>query len=49
MLVKIANTLINPVDLDGEVLPTNISAEERKARMGKGEFDVAGNAKNFIE
>ena len=50
MLVKIANTLINPVDADGNIIPTNIDPAERKKRMGgSGQFDVMGGAKKFME
>ena len=48
MLVKIANTLINPVDANGEVIELGTSRGERQKRMGGQEFDIAANAKNFV-
>ena len=50
MLVRIANTLINPVDSEGNIIPTNIDPAERRKRMGsKGQFDVMGGARNFLQ
>ena len=50
MLVKFANVLINPVGKDGEIIPTNISPEERKRRKKKGgEFDLLAAAGNFFK
>ena len=40
MLVKFANVLINPVGKDGEIIPTNISSEERSRRKKKGEREI---------
>ena len=50
MLVKFANILINPVGADGEIIPTNISPEERSRRKKKGgEMDVLKAAGNFFK
>ena len=50
MLVKFANTLINPVGKDGEIIPTNISKEERARRKKKGgEFDVLKAAGDYFK
>ena len=50
MLVRFANILINPVGEDGEIIPTNISPEERKRRKKKGgEVDVLKAAGNFFK
>ena len=50
LLVKLANVMINPVGKDGEIIPTNISAEERRRRRKRGqEFDVLKMAGNFLK
>ena len=49
MLVKIANTLINPLDKDGEPIEFGVSAAERRERMGGRQFDIADTARNFLE
>ena len=51
MLVRFANILINPIGEDGEIIPTNISPEERKKRKSKkgGEIDVLKAAGNFFK
>ena len=49
LLVRLANILINPVGEDGEIIPTNISPEERKRRKKKGgEVDLGKNIGNFF-
>ena len=50
MLVKFANVLINPVGKDGEIIPTNISSEERSRRKKKGgEIDILKAAGNYFK
>ena len=52
MLVRFANIIVNPVGEDGQIIPTNISAEERKRRKSKkkgGEMDVLKAAGNFFK
>ena len=50
MLVKFANVLINPVGKDGEIIPTNISNEERNRRKKKGgEIDILKAAGNYFK
>ena len=50
LLVKFANVLINPVGKDGEIIPTQISAEERKRRKGGGgEFDLLKAAGKYFK
>merc|ERR1712151_1109045 len=52
MLVRFANIIVNPVGEDGQIIPTNISAEERKRRKGKrkgGEIDLFKQASKFFK
>ena len=49
MLVKIANTLINPLDKDGNPIPLGLSKEERAARMGGSGPNIVEGARDFMD
>jgi len=49
MLVKIANTLISPLDKDGKPIPMGLSSEERLKRLGGKEPNLIEGAKDFVE
>ena len=49
MLVKIANTIINPMDELGNILPGTFDVDELKQRLEDGKADMAEKTKGFAE